>query len=909
MANKNNETTTKFKVDISELKSQFAEARRQIQLANSEFKAATGGMDDWTKSSEGLSAKLKQLGDTLGAQKTQLKSLEDQYALVVKEQGENSEGANRLRIQINNQKAAISNTERQIQTYTQELAQLGDENKKVDDLTDKMTSATDAFGKMLRNVVTDIVTAAISKLKELATEAINVGMAFDTSMSKVQAISGATGEEYDQLREKAKQLGSETKFTATQSADAFSYMAMAGWKTEDMLNGIDGVMSLAAASGADLATTSDIVTDALTAMGYKASDAAKLADVMAAAAANSNTNVELMGETFKYAAPLVGAMGYNMEDTAVAIGLMANAGVKGTQAGTSLRGIITRLVSPTKESMTAMSALGITIEKTNADGTKSMKTLGETVGELRQIFGKIQIPVEEFNSELQKIEKTQSELDAQFEAGEITEKAYKTMTGDLAKSQTELMKRAYGSEGALKGQYAAMLAGKNALSGFLAIVNASDEDFEKLSSAIQNSEGAAQQMADTMLNNLGGDVTLLRSKIESVQLAFYEQLAPALREGADMLSEFIDAFAEQLAVAVQQFVTEILPQILEGLHWIMDNLPTIEALIVAIGTAFATWKVVGLITAITTALEGMTAAEVLLAAKQWLLNTAMAANPIGAIITVIAALVAAFITLWNTSDEFRQFWYDFGDSVLEVWEAAVDGVTQWIDDLVWAWKTAIQSIKDYFADIGKFWKDTWESLKSGAKDAWEGVKEAFSGVVEWFSNVFSKAWQKVKDVFSTNGKIFTGIKEGIVDVFKTVVNGIIRGINKVVSIPFNAINKVLDKLRNIDIAGVTPFDWINTFDVPQIPELARGGVLKRGQIGLLEGNGSEAVVPLEKNTRWLDEIASRIYDKMSAPGIGNTPSPAQGVINNFYQTNNSPKALSRLEIYRQSKNLLRMQGG
>ena len=908
MAN-NNETTTKFKVDIAELKSQFTEARRQIQLANSEFKAATGGMDDWTKSADGLSAKLKQLGDTLGAQKTQLKSLEDQYALVVKEQGENSTGAERLRIQINNQKAAIANTERQIQTYTQELAQLGNENQKVDDLTGKMTSAAEAFGKMLGNVVTNIVTAAISKLKDLAIEAISVGKAFDTSMSKVQAISGATGEEYDQLREKAKQLGSETKFTATQSADAFSYMAMAGWKTEDMLNGIDGVMSLAAASGSDLATTSDILTDALTAMGYKASDAAKLADVMAAAATNSNTNVELMGETFKYAAPLVGAMGYSMEDTAVAIGLMANAGVKGTQAGTALRGIITRLVSPTKESMTAMSNLGITIEKTNVDGTKSMKTLGETVGELRQIFGNIRIPVEEFNSELQKIEKTQSELDAQFEAGEIAEKAYKEMSKSLAESQAELMKRAYGSEGALKGQYAAMLAGKNALSGFLAIVNASDEDFAKLSSAIQNSEGAAQQMADTMLDNLGGDMTLLQSKIESVQLAFYEQLAPALREGADMLSEFIDVFAEQLAAAVQQFVTEILPKILEGLHWIMDNLPTIEALIIAIGTAFATWKVVGLITTITTALEGMTAAEVLLAAKQWLLNTAMAANPIGAIITAIAALVAAFITLWNTSDEFRQFWYDFGDSVLEVWETAVDGVTQWIDDLVWAWKTAIQSIKDYFADIGKFWKDTWESLKSGAKDAWEGVKKAFSGVVEWFGDVFSKAWQKVKDVFSTGGKIFSGIVEGITEVFKTVVNGIIRGINKVVSIPFNAINKVLDKLRNIDIAGVTPFDWIKTFDVPQIPELARGGVLRRGQVGILEGNGAEAVVPLEKNTRWLDEIANRLYDKMSAPGIGNTPSPAQGVVNNFYQTNNSPKALSRLEIYRQSKNLLRMQGG
>lgn len=851
MANKNNETTTKFKVDISELKSQFAEARRQIQLANSEFKAATSGMDDWTKSSEGLSAKLKQLGDTLGAQKTQLKSLEDQYALVVKEQGENSTGAERLRIQINNQKAAIGNTERQIQTYTHELSLLGDENEKVDDLTAKMTNATDAFGEMLGNVVANIVTAAISKLKDLATEAINVGMAFDTSMSKVQAISGATAEEYEKLREKAKEMGSETKFTASQTADAFSYMAMAGWKTEDMLNGIDGVMGLAAASGADLATTSDILTDALTAFGKSADDAGRLADIMAAASSNANTNVEMMGETFKYVAPVAGALGYKMDDTAVAIGLMANSGIKASQAGTSLRSILNRMAAPTKESGTAMEALGLSLTKVGEDGSEEMKELDEVIGDLRKAFAGL--------------------------------------------SESE------------KAAYAKHLAGQNAMAGLLAIVNAAPEDFQKLTDAVANSEGAAAAMADTMLDNLGGDMTLLQSKIESVQLAFYEQLAPALREGADMLSEFIDVFAEQLAAAVQRFVTEILPQILEGLHWIMDNLPTIEALIVAIGTAFATWKVVGLITAITTALEGMTAAEVLLAAKQWLLNTAMAANPIGAIITAIAALVAAFITLWNTSDEFRKFWYDFGDSVLEVWEAAVDGVTQWIDDLVWAWKTAIQSIKDYFADIGKFWKDTWESLKNGAKDAWEGVKKAFSGVVEWFGDVFSKAWQKVKDVFSTGGKIFTGIKEGIVETFKTVVNGIIRGINKVVSIPFNAINKVLDKLRNVDIAGVTPFDWINTFDVPQIPELARGGVLKRGQVGILEGNGAEAVVPLEKNTRWLDEIASRIYDKMSAGG--NTPSPAQGVVNNFYQTNNSPKALSRLEIYRQSKNLLRMQGG
>ena len=165
----------------------------------------------------------------------------------------------------------------------------------------------------------------------------------------------------------------------------------------------------------------------------------------------------------------------------------------------------------------------------------------------------------------------------------------------------------------------------------------------------------------------------------------------------------------------------------------------------------------------------------------------------------------------------------------------------------------------------------------------------FGKIADWFADKFKKAWEAVKKCFSfrTGGKIFAGIKDGIVSAFKTVVNAIIRGINKVVSIPFNAINKVLDKLRNVDIAGVTPFDWIKTFDVPQIPELARGGVLKRGQIGLLEGNGSEAVVPLEKNTRWLDEIASRIYDKMSAGG--NTPSPAQGVVNNFLPNKQQPE--------------------
>ena len=233
-------------------------------------------------------------------------------------------------------------------------------------------------------------------------------------------------------------MGAKTKFSASDSADAFKYMAMAGWDASQMMDGIAGIMDLAAASGEDLATTSDIVTDALTAFGLQASDSAHFADVLAQASSKSNTNVGLMGETFKYVAPVAGALGYSVEDTAVAIGLMANSGIKGSQAGTALRSTITRLAKPVGESKDAVEELGISI--TNADGT--MKSLSQTMVELREKF-----------------------------AG-LTEEQ--------------------------KAQYAAMLAGQEGMSGLLAIVNASDEDFQKLTDEINNSNGAAQDMADIM---------------------------------------------------------------------------------------------------------------------------------------------------------------------------------------------------------------------------------------------------------------------------------------------------------------------------------------------------------------------------------------------------------------------------
>ena len=289
-------------------------------------------------------------------------------------------------------------------------------------------------------------------------DTIKTYMDFEAQMKKVQAISGASGSEFEALTAKAKEMGATTQFSATEAGQALEYMAMAGWKTDDMLSGISGIMDLAAASGEDLGKVSDIVTDALTAFGLKASDSAHFADVLAAASSNSNTNVGMMGETFKYVAPIAGALGYSAEDTAVAIGLMANAGIKGSDAGTALRATMTRLVDPPKDAAQALEALGISVR--NSDGT--MKPFMQTMRELRSKFSGL--------------------------------------------SQAE------------KAQMASSIAGQEAMSGFLAIVNASDSDFDKLTDSIYNADGAAAKMAATMNDNLKGDLKALSSVWESFQL-------------------------------------------------------------------------------------------------------------------------------------------------------------------------------------------------------------------------------------------------------------------------------------------------------------------------------------------------------------------------------------------------------
>lgn len=366
---------------------------------------------------------------------------------------------------------AMQQAEASMQKLNQKFGSFGGA---LETLGGKMTSAG--------TKITALETAAGGAAVALGTQAVKAGASFEAEMSKVSAISGSTGDDLKALTDKAKEMGKKTKFSATESAEAFEYMAMAGWKTDDMLNGIEGIMNLAAASGEDLATTSDIVTDALTAFGLSASDSAEFSDVLAAASSNANTNVSMMGDTFKYVAPVAGALGYSVQDTAIAVGLMANSGIKASQAGTSLRAILSRLAKPTDQVQAAMDELGISLTDSNGN----MKSMRQVMEDMRNGF-----------------------------AG-------------LTKDQ--------------QANYAATIGGQEAMSGLLAIVNASEEDFNKLTTAIDGSEGSCKNMANTMQKNLSGQFTILKSQIEGINIQIFEKMEPALLQVVQAVNGMISAF-------------------------------------------------------------------------------------------------------------------------------------------------------------------------------------------------------------------------------------------------------------------------------------------------------------------------------------------------------------------------------
>ena len=456
--------TTKLQTALKGVNTEIRNTQSQLRDVDKLLKLDPGN-------TELLAQKHRLLGDAVKETKEKLETLK-----TAAEQAEQAlKDGTITQDQYDGLQREIVETEQKLKSLEEQAKQSGTALQNIAAKGEKLKTV----GDNISNVGTKLlpVTAGVVGL---GTAAVKTAADFDTAMSKVAAVSGATGKDLDALRDKAREMGSKTKFSASEAAEAMNYMAMAGWKTEDMLSGIEGVMNLAAASGEDLATTSDIVTDALTAFGLSAKDSGHFADILAAASSNANTNVSMMGETFKYCAPIAGALGFSAEDTAEAIGLMANAGIKGSQAGTALRTIMNNLSGDVK---ICGSSIGeVTVATTNADG--SMRDLSDILADCRTAFSGL--------------------------------------------SESE------------KAAAAESLVGKNAMSGFLALMNAGEADINKLSSAIDNCDGCAAGMAETMNDNLAGQLTILKSQLQELAISFGELLMPAIRTIVGWIQKFVD---------------------------------------------------------------------------------------------------------------------------------------------------------------------------------------------------------------------------------------------------------------------------------------------------------------------------------------------------------------------------------
>ena len=653
---------------------------KALESVNKSIKGTQSGLKDVNKllkldpsNTELVVQKQKMLKDAIEATKEKLATLKT-AAQQANEQLANGEITQQ---QYDALQREIVETEQNLRSLQDQAATTNATLAKIDEAGEKLQN----IGSSVENVGKKFlpVTAAVTGL---GTAAVKTAADFDSEMSKVSAISGATGDDFDQLRAKAREMGAKTKFSASEAASAMEYMAMAGWKTSDMLNGIEGIMNLAAASGEDLATTSDIVTDALTAFGLSAADSGHFADILAAASSNANTNVSMMGETFKYCAPIAGALGFSAEDTAEAIGLMANSGIKASQAGTSLRTIMNNLSG--EVTFVGKNIGEVTIATSNADG--SMRSLNDILADCRVAFSGL----------------SESEKAANAEA----------------------------------------LVGKNAMSGFLALMNSSETDINKLRGAIENCDGASESMAETMQDNLNGQLTILKSQLEELAISFGDILMPTIRKIVSAVQQFVDKLnsmdksTRETIIKIGLLAASIGPLLIvlgktistvgTAMRGFSSLAKGVRLLITHVGSASGVFSKLGVV------LGGLS-------------------GPVVAVVAVIGTLVAAFMNLWNTNEEFRT-------AITGIWNDIVSKVKGFCDQLT----QRINGLGFDFKDVTEVLKAVWDGFCQVLAPLFEGAF-SYDGyqVVrkELFAHLRDPAIVIRKDSITFNTACITGLED------------------------------------------------------------------------------------------------------------------------------------------------------
>lgn len=668
-----------------------------------------------------------------------------------------------LKTQIDIDNAALKDLQNQMKEFGNVSAQ---HLKAVGSKMQEVGGQISDVGKTMTTKVTMPIVAGFGYAVKSAAD-------FESQMSKVQAISGSGADQMAQLEEKARAMGETTKFSAVEAGEGLEYMAMAGWKTEDMLNGLDGIMYLAAASGEELGTTSDIVTDALTAFGMKAEESSHFADILAAASSNANTNVSMMGESFKYAAAPAGALGYSAEDVAIALGLMANSGIKADMAGTSLRNMFTRMAKPTKESAAAIERLGLDLY----DNEGKMFTFREVMDQLRKGFSEINMPLEEYDAALDQLDKDLAE-------GTLTQSKYD-------KALEELNLQAFGAEGAEKARAAAMLGGARAMSGLLAIANASEEDYQKLTAAVDGAsdsfarladgsvvplnealasgqeiieqyDGSAQAMAATMGDNLNGDLVKLQSAASELAISAGQLLLPLAKDIVDRIQSLVDYLnsldegTKQTIITVLGVVAAVGPVLL-----IIGKLVTgIGAVISAVGTiSGAISALAPIVAAIGSAIAGALPA------------IAAVAAPVLGVVAAIAAVIAIIVLCVKHWDEIKEVALKVAETIAQKWE-----------------------------EFKAWFKQCWDNIINSAVEGARNIKDK---VVSDFTNLVSGVIQKFLDmknkIDTTFQNIKTGIKTHVSNIATAITGGFSTAINFITSLPSKALkwgSDIIDGIVN-----------------------------------------------------------------------------------------------------------------